>query len=81
MHNIMSLFHVTAIWDDEAEVWVAEAQDFPGLIAQSPTVEGLIQELASVAPDLAELNHVPITDGNIQFNINLSRCATIPLAA
>jgi predicted RNase H-like HicB family nuclease len=30
---------VTAIWDDEAKVWVAESDDVPGLVTEAPTLE------------------------------------------
>lgn len=47
---------ITAFWDDEAAVWVAESGDVPGLIAEAETVERLIEKLQVIIPELMELN-------------------------
>ncbi len=47
---------VTAFWDDEAAVWVAESDDVPGLITEAATMERLIERLQTLIPDLMELN-------------------------
>lgn len=49
-------FHVHARWDDEAQVWVAESDDLPGLVAEASTVEDLLEKLSVLVPELAELN-------------------------
>jgi predicted RNase H-like HicB family nuclease len=59
--NIMSekpLF-VRAEWDDEARVWVATSDDVPGLATEGVTVEGLIQKLRVMIPELLEANGNP----------------------
>jgi predicted RNase H-like HicB family nuclease len=47
---------VTALWDDEAGVWVAESEHVPGLAAEAETVEALLTKLDSLIPELLELN-------------------------
>ena len=47
---------VTAFWDDEAAVWVAESDDVPGLITEAATMELLIERLQILIPELMELN-------------------------
>ncbi len=51
---------IRAQWDDEAQVWVAESANLPGLVTEAETVEGLFEkvrvmvpELLSFSPDLA----------------------------
>ncbi|MBP9035292.1 MAG: DUF1902 domain-containing protein [Pseudomonadales bacterium] len=57
---------VIAVWDDEAQVWVAHSRDVHGLAIEAPTQEELGRKLAVVVPELIELNgladdrHVPI---------------------
>jgi predicted RNase H-like HicB family nuclease len=47
---------VHATWDPEAQVWVAESDDIPGLITEAPTQQALIQKLADIIPVLLEEN-------------------------
>ena len=47
---------IKAFWDDEAEVWVAESDDVPGLITEAATMELLIERLQILIPELMELN-------------------------
>ena len=47
---------VRAEWDDEASVWVATSDDVPGLATEGETVEGLIQKLRVMIPELLEAN-------------------------
>ena len=48
---------VTATWDDEAKVWVAESDDVPGLVNEGPTLEALQAKIRVLVPELLELNH------------------------
>lgn len=52
----MSKVVVTAVWDDEAKVWVAESDDVPGLATEAETIEALIAKLQIMIPDLLEAN-------------------------
>ena len=35
---------VHAVWDTEAEVWSAEAENLPGLVTEAETPEALIEQ-------------------------------------
>ena len=47
---------VDAIWDAEARVFVATSSDVPGLVTEADTWEALQQKLASLVPELLDLN-------------------------
>ena len=48
---------VTATWDDEANVWVAESNDVPGLVTEAPTLEALQAKIRVLVPEPLGLNH------------------------
>jgi hypothetical protein len=50
-------FVIEATWDDEAEVWVAESDEVPGLITEADSRPHLIEKLTVLIPELLELNH------------------------
>lgn len=52
-------FHVTAVWDGEANVWVAESEDVPGLITEAGSETRLIEKLSVLVPELLALNPNP----------------------
>ncbi len=52
----MKTYVVTATWDDEAKVWVAESDDVPGLVAEAPSKEELLDKLRVLIPELLEAN-------------------------
>lgn len=43
---------VSAFWDDEANVWVAESDDVPGLVTEAESIEKLTQKLQVLIPEL-----------------------------
>ena len=43
---------VHATWDGDANVWVAESDNVPGLIAEAPTPEALLSKLRVLVPEL-----------------------------
>lgn len=47
---------VTAMWDAAAAVWVAESDDVPGLVAESPTLEALWGKPQTLVPELLAEN-------------------------
>jgi predicted RNase H-like HicB family nuclease len=47
---------VTAFWDKEASVWIAESADVPGLITEAATLEALSTKLEAMIPELLEAN-------------------------
>jgi predicted RNase H-like HicB family nuclease len=54
----MREFKVTAFWDPEASVWVAESEEVPGLVTEADTVEQLVAKLRVTVPELLEANGV-----------------------
>ena len=52
----MAILEIRAVWDDEANVWVADSDDVPGLIAEAATLESLMAKLEALIPELMELN-------------------------
>jgi predicted RNase H-like HicB family nuclease len=51
---------VTAAWDPEARVWVAESPGVPGLVAEADTVEDLTEKLEHLIPELLEVNQAGV---------------------
>jgi len=72
--NIMTVkpFFVRAEWDEEASVWVATSDDVPGLVTEEATMEGLIEKLKVIIPELLEANGVRI-DQAVPFEVMTRR--------
>ena len=51
---------VRAEWDEEAREWVATSDDVPGLATEDSTMEGLVEKLKVVIPELLVANGVRI---------------------
>jgi predicted RNase H-like HicB family nuclease len=47
---------VRAEWDEVARVWVASSDDVPGLATEGDTVEGLIEKIKVMIPELLAVN-------------------------
>ncbi len=47
---------VTAFWDTETQIWVAESDDVPGLATGAATLDELVDKLNVMIPELLELN-------------------------
>jgi predicted RNase H-like HicB family nuclease len=47
---------VTATWDPDAAVWVAESSDVPGLATEAESIEALVAKLKDIIPELLEIN-------------------------
>jgi predicted RNase H-like HicB family nuclease len=55
----MRILTVSAVWDDEADVWVACSDDVPGLITEADTFTELRTKLLDLIPELlAENGHL-----------------------
>jgi hypothetical protein len=48
----MRVVVVSAEWDDEAKVWVAESANLEGLVTEADTLDALCSRLALIVPDL-----------------------------
>jgi predicted RNase H-like HicB family nuclease len=53
MRNFLA---VSVVWDKEAEVWVAESDDVPGLVTEAATMEELSRKLDVMIPEMLEAN-------------------------
>jgi predicted RNase H-like HicB family nuclease len=62
LESIMAVkpFFVRAEWDEEASVWVATSDDVPGLATEEATMEGLIEKLKLIIPELLKANGLQI---------------------
>ncbi len=48
------LIVVRATWDPEAQVWVAESEDVPGLVTEAESIQALEAKLPNLIQDLLE---------------------------
>jgi len=62
---------VLAFFDAEAQVWVAESEDVPGLITEADTVEQLIAKLRVMIPELLEENDGGDVPPDVPFSVML----------
>jgi hypothetical protein len=60
---------VHATWDGDADVWVAESDDVPGLIAQAATPQALLSKLRVLVPELLELNGCAPEFGEVSLEV------------
>jgi predicted RNase H-like HicB family nuclease len=68
-------FFVRAEWDEETGVWVATSDDVPGLVTEESTMEGLIEKLKIIIPELLEANGVRV-EQEVPFEILTRRFET-----
>ncbi len=64
-------FDVRVSWDAQAEMWVADSDDIPGLAAEAPDDKSLWEKLEVLIPELLTLNEVrliPNQDVEIMLN-------------
>ena len=47
---------IRVTWDPDANVWVAESDDVPGLVTEAESCEALIEKLKRLIPELLEAN-------------------------
>ena len=59
---------IRAEWDEEASVWVATSDDVPGLATEGATMEGLIEKMRIMVPELLKANEITI-DHEVPFEI------------
>ena len=62
---------IRAEWDDEARVWVATSDDVPGIATEENTLEGLIEKLKVLIPELLAANDT-LPEDTVPFEL-LSR--------
>lgn len=74
-------FIVNAEWDEEADVWVATSDDIPGLVTEASSLDGLVDRILAVAPELLHDNAHLL--GDEQFSgdlIDMCIMSTLPRA-
>ena len=49
-------YTVNFTWDDEANVWIAQSEDIPGLVLEGGSLDALFERVRFAAPELIELN-------------------------
>ncbi len=55
-HTAPMPFTVTVCHDEEEGVWFVQSSDLPGLIAEAPMLDALIEVITDVVPDLVATN-------------------------
>jgi predicted RNase H-like HicB family nuclease len=76
----MDPYHVTAEWDEEAQVWVASSEDVPGLATGADTLEALIEKLKIVIPELLiENGLLPASTESVPFALTAERTELAPV--
>ncbi len=69
---------VRALWDEEAEVWVASSADIDGLSVEADTIEKLEKKVVSAIGDLLELNGQTFDLPEIPVHIMSEHMAKVP---
>ena len=64
---------VSAKWDAEAEVWIAESVQVPGLATGADTLEDLVEKLKVAVPELLAENYISFEPDNLPFKIEAQR--------
>lgn len=62
-------YKVKAMWDPEAEVWVASSEEVPGLCTEAETLETLVEKLKTIVPELLQANGVVFPSHRLSFHI------------
>jgi len=72
--SIERVFEVGARWDPDADMYVAQSDDVPGLAMEAATFEELVLKLHTVVPELLRLNGVVIEgeDGGAAVLVHLT---------
>jgi len=65
---------VKLVWDDEAQVWITDSDDVPGLFLESESFDELIEKVRFATPDLLLLNYQ--YEGPVYLNFEAVRIAT-----
>jgi predicted RNase H-like HicB family nuclease len=74
-------YHVEAVWDPEAAVWVATSDDIPGLATEADTIEALTQRLRVIIPELLTANGLVPDNESISLELTGHRRELVTLAS
>lgn len=78
-----ALYHVEAVWDPEAGVWVATSDDVPGLATEAESIELLAARLRTIIPELLSANGLlqSRASDSISFELTGHRHELVTLAS
>ena len=62
-------YEVHAEWDCEADAWVVTSDDIPGLVIENATVDGLVEIMKDVVPDLLGENSVNVEGDQVSVEL------------
>jgi predicted RNase H-like HicB family nuclease len=71
------LIVIRATWDQEANVWVAESSDLPGLITEASSLDELDRKLPGLIQDLYENGDGDDSEVDIPIEVIASFSKTI----
>ncbi len=69
---------VNAVWDDEADVWVATTEDLTGLTTEAASLEALREKLVVMIPELLEANGIVMNSPELTIQIIAEQTTHIP---
>lgn len=58
---------INLTWDSEADVWIAQSDDIPGLVLESGSFDALLERVRYTVPDLIELNKINQSHTTLTF--------------
>ena len=58
---------INLTWDSEADVWIAQSDDIPGLVLESGSFDALLERVRYTVPDLIELNEINQSHTTLTF--------------
>lgn len=73
------IFVVSAVWDNEADVWSGHCDDIPAA-ADAPTLDELLAKMSAMALDLLEDNHPGVDPASVYVQLTALREAEPALA-
>ena len=56
-------------WDEKANVWIATSDDIKGLVLESESLDELVQRVMKAAPELTEMNRLPVRSA-MRFSVD-----------
>lgn len=69
---------VRALWDAEAQVWVASSSDIDGLSVEAESIEALNAKVLAAIADLIELNGIDSELAEIPVHLLAEQFTRIP---
>jgi len=75
--SVAEIVRISAEYDEEAKVWVAQSDDIP-LVTEADTVEQLLAKIPGLIQDLVEDGD---TRDNIPFRLNFHAESSVPIRA